>query len=549
MPIVSHDDFQVLHINIRSIPRNFNELVSYIQKQDIIYHVILITETWLTESDGDLYHIPSYCHISVTRPQKKGGGIRMYYLEDIIIDPCNLLTGIFASHEALFVKISLKSSLSLTIGCIYRPPSASIVSFNEYLSTLFVEGQLRGKCIIMGDFNIDFLKVQNSISFRNFKDIMSENGYIMLINSPTRCSAQDGIATSIIDHAWVNFYKDISADVLDYLIADHLPIKVKIKMHIQKSLKKLSFRIFSDHQFEIFDNDKNNLFNQYTISSNNVDLEVIKFEAWIQKMLDNYFPIKTKFLSSKRIKMPWLNNDVIQLITKKHKMFRALKNGLISYRTFKAYAKLLSLLLDRLRTLYFQRKFISCQNDSGKMWKSINNILGKPKKKSMVNTIKNSDGLVIEDKEHIAIEFNKYFNTIPTVTQSKLSPSLHNYDHLIEINNQSMFMRPSTANEVVKVISNLPNKSSSKGLSINFLKYVKCEIAGILCKLFNLCLTQGAYPESLKIARIIPLYKSGGTGVLTNYRPISLLPIINKIFEKMLYVRLDNFFDLCNIIS
>jgi exonuclease III len=284
MTLTSYDDFQVLHINIRSISRNFNELLSFIQKQNIIYHVILITETWLTELDGDLYHIPSYSHISVSRVNKRGGGIRLYYLDEFVVNPCNLISGIFESHEALFVKLSLKNQLSLTIGCIYRPPSASIQRFNEYLSTnLFADNQLRGKCIIMGDFNIDSLKFRNSVSFRNFENLMGENGYRMLINSPTRCSPRSGIPTSILDHAWVNFHRDISAAVIDYLIADHLPIKIKIKINLQK---KLSFRMLSDNQFAIFDQDKRNLFDQYIISSNNVNLEVIKLEAWIQKTLD-----------------------------------------------------------------------------------------------------------------------------------------------------------------------------------------------------------------------------------------------------------------------
>jgi hypothetical protein len=547
---MSLDGFQILHINVRSIPKNFNEVISYIQRQSVIYHIILLSETWLTEADGDLYQIPSYNHLDVHRVIKKGGGIRLYYLDEFVVNLDNTISGIFNSHESLFVKISKKNRFSLTLGCIYRPPSASMTNFNEYLSAvLFADGCLKGNCILIGDFNIDLLKIRQIECFRNFENIMRENGFRALINSPTRCSGQTGLPQSILDHVWVNFYKDISAGVLDYLIADHLPIKVKINLSLQNTLRKLSFRILSDEKFEMFEHDKYNLFDQYNIDSDDVNLELIRFEAWTQKILDRYFPIKTKFLSNKRIKMPWINNEILELINKKHKLFKSLKHYLIPYSVYKAYSNLLRMLLDRLRKLYFKRKFESCQNNSGKVWKSINQVMGRNKKGSTVKQIVNSEGQTVTEKKAIATEFNNYFNNIPSKTQAKLNPALHEYDHLIQRNNRTMFMRPATLNEVVSVIGNLPNKNNSLQLPLKFLKYVKYEIAVILCTLFNLCIEQGTYPDNLKIAKIIPLYKSGSHCSLTNYRPISLLPLINKIFEKLLYVRIDCFFEECNIIS
>ncbi len=70
-----------------------------------------------------------------------------------------------------------------------------------------------------------------------------------------------------------------------------------------------------------------------------------------------------------------------------------------------------------------------------------------------------------------------------------------------------------------------------------------------MCKLFDLCIERGAYPESLKIAKLIPIYKTANVGSVANYRPISLLQLLNKIFEKLLYIRLNHFLENCNIIS
>ena len=63
----------------------------------------------------------------------------------------------------------------------------------------------------------------------------------------------------------------------------------------------------------------------------------------------------------------------------------------------------------------------------------------------------------------------------------------------------------------------------------------------ILTKLFNMCLLGGIYPDSLKIARVIPIFKGGNRNESTLYRPISILTQINRIFEKLLRDRLYDF--------
>ena len=67
-------------------------------------------------------------------------------------------------------------------------------------------------------------------------------------------------------------------------------------------------------------------------------------------------------------------------------------------------------------------------------------------------------------------------------------------------------------------------------------------------KIFNLALTTGVYPDNLKIAKVIPIFKKGSPTSVNNYRPISILSTINKIFEKILYARLINYIDKFQLI-
>ena len=72
--------------------------------------------------------------------------------------------------------------------------------------------------------------------------------------------------------------------------------------------------------------------------------------------------------------------------------------------------------------------------------------------------------------------------------------------------------------------------------------------SNVLCYLFNSCILSGVFPSELKIAKVIPLYKSGNSNCMSNYRPISILPTISKIFEKLLHKRIYNFLEDNNII-
>ena len=74
------------------------------------------------------------------------------------------------------------------------------------------------------------------------------------------------------------------------------------------------------------------------------------------------------------------------------------------------------------------------------------------------------------------------------------------------------------------------------------------KFSNVLCYVFNSCILSGVFPNELKIVKVIPLYKSGNSNCMSNYRPISILPTISKIFEKLLHKRIYNFLEDNNII-
>ena len=113
-----------------------------------------------------------------------------------------------------------------------------------------------------------------------------------------------------------------------------------------------------------------------------------------------------------------------------------------------------------------------------------------------------------------------------------------------------MYLFNTTLAEVLDTIKSLKNTKSSgyDDFSTKFIKLSATIIAPELVKIFNLAIREGTYPDKLKIAKVIPIFKKGDQTSVNNYRPISILSIINKIFEKILYSRLIKFVDKSNIL-
>jgi hypothetical protein len=105
-------------------------------------------------------------------------------------------------------------------------------------------------------------------------------------------------------------------------------------------------------------------------------------------------------------------------------------------------------------------------------------------------------------------------------------------------------MYPTTEGEITNIISNLTN--SSAGHDDFYAKALTAAVESLLTPLTHVCnlsIQSGQIPSQLKIAKITPIFKSGDKELFSNYRPISVLPVISKIFEKLVYNRLSEYVD------
>ena len=165
----------------------------------------------------------------------------------------------------------------------------------------------------------------------------------------------------------------------------------------------------------------------------------------------------------------------------------------------------------------------------------------------MVNGVKVSDG------QSTVNAFNECFVNLGPNLAAKIvnNNDTQATDYLGNRIVHSMFVTPVTEEETVNVIKGLKNNSSPgwDGIKTSLLKEVCNVISKPLTYIINLSLEKGIVPDELKIARVVPIFKGGDRKEQTNYRPVSVLPCMSKIFEKLVYNRLIDFINKHNILS
>ena len=121
--------------------------------------------------------------------------------------------------------------------------------------------------------------------------------------------------------------------------------------------------------------------------------------------------------------------------------------------------------------------------------------------------------------------------------------SIDTYLNVITRNSSSIFTAPTNEFEIQRLIGALPNKKSSGHDNIDnvLLKKIAVEIAPVLASIFNHSLLSGVFPDIMKLAEVVPLFKSKDRMVTANYCPISLLITLSKILEKIVYKRTYSF--------
>ena len=571
--------FITLSINIESISSKFNKLTAFLEtlsKENCFLDAILIQESWLSDEDCkanstiNLFSIPGYQTIPLGRKCGRKGGL-IIYLRDHYTYELRDLYKTSTDWEGQFIDIThidkVKLTPKITLANIYRPPrdnysDRSIDKFLKPMTDIILTLCKEKSTIITGgDFNIDLLMMTSKEKFQEYFDVFVSNGLLPQITLPTRFAKK---RATLIDQIFCRFSKNTSelkSGIVVTKISDHLPCFSSIKVSFKANSKPPKFvkvdkngpSAIEDFRNEVKKQINRTYFENDLLADPNENYG--KLESIIKLAKEKYLPLsEVKFKKYKHKISPWITFTIIKSIKEKDRLYVKWKKTnpdsqkyLELENLFHSHCTILQKSIREAKQKYYHQQFENFKSNIKKTWAKINEILSNKKKDSELPSYFCDGNNILTKSEDIADCFNRFFCNIgPKLANSIQGPPGKSYQDYLKQNILSSFSFSTVDTDFVqKMISELKSKSSfgHDGVSSILLKKLSPEIHEVLTCIINQSLMTGIFPNSLKIAKISPIYKKEDPHLTDNYRPISLLPVISKVFEKAAFKQLYDYFN------
>jgi len=410
---------------------------------------------------------------------------------------------------------------------------------------------------VFSDSNINLLKVLNDQNVSNYLNSTLISGFIQVIHRATRIQGQ---RFALIDHILTNRTDaKIESGVIISDISDHFPTFVVDRYtDIKKPDEYLYCRSFTLPNLNNFKQSLSAVnWNTNVINNNNVDLAFDNFWETFQNLYEQHFPYK-------KIKRNKNFHSANKFMTQGLLTSRRTKNSLhkqsllnptdfnVSY--YKTYRNLYNSLVRKSRTSYYHDNLLTNKKKPKQTWDVIKEALNTYNDNDNIPDITTNNG-ILHDNVDKANAFNNFFTNIGREINGSVQNTVKSYSDYINTDNDNdnvplLLMDDIGPIYVIDIIKALPNKSSKdlNGVSLKLIKFVKYEVSVPLSHIFNISINTGIFPMALKCTRTVPVYKSGSRNLCDNYRPISLVPTLSKILEKIVATKLSNHLDINKLV-
>ena len=555
---ISKSNFSLLNQNIRSFHANKNSFETFLSSINHEFHAIVLTETWNSLVNIDQCYLQNFFSAHTFRTESRGGGVSVFLNSKLYkINKLDDLCISNATIESCVVEAcSYANDNKYIIVGIYRPHTDSVDNFILALEYILNHSLLRNKIIILtGDMNINITNVNSSLvdDYLNFLNTLH---FLPLISKPTRYPTHnfDSSTATTLDHIFINKTTPCNAGILTNDLTDHcgttLNCQLFDKPTIRKAPHKITYRPYSDQNYLRLEQKLTETDWDLIMTSNNINLLYDSFFNYLNEIYCICFPLKIKFISEKRMNKPWINDTIINKIRLKSDYFNMYRRGLISKEINNTFKNKLNKEITRAKKLYFQNLFEQSRRNIKKSWDTIKTLTGSKIKKNHLESI--FDNAQDEpEKQRILNKFNDFFTSIGSILDSNLpSDNDSNEFNQNNYNPHSFFLFPVTQTEIITLISNLKlTKTNLNTMPVKLFKKMSSFLIYPIMKLINTSFQMGIFPDKLKLARVTPIHKEGDTSIPSNFRPISSLPYISKLFEKCVTNRLLSFCNKYSIIS
>lgn len=535
---------RLFFVNARSICSlsKFNSFKKLLSDTRVEFDVILVNETWFEKDffiKFNTFHLKNYTFYDASRVDKAGGGVAIYVKNNI---PQKLLESFVGPFEKISLKLFVDGEW-IKIISYYRPPNNhNLASFLEDIEKELVDDYEEGKKIYCGDMNINIL--DNSRAAGDYKRIIKSSNAKIVNDHITRPKSN-----SIIDHIIVkNVYQDIRIDTVEIPeMSDHNAILCAISTSKKAKKGKIIEKKFTDHNklLKLFKNPQ-----EISNEEINVNNKLAVLVENIQTAYSSATTIKKFHVKNPSYLSSWYSVKVLELLKKKDGLYvklrkRKSKNLPHSQLTEKIHAleEELDLAINNAYDAYVNNHLKKSSMKA--IWNDINESFGiKKSKKPLV--IEHDSNLSVDQEKNASL-LNEYFVNVAEEEIPLSHTMVTSVNKFATINNvrESIFLEPATPNEISKIIKNLDDNKASgyDGINSSTLKTLNTKISTPLAEIINKMFEYGCYPDLLKIGVVVPIPKINNASLKNDFRPITILTIINKIFEIVLDERVQIFLE------
>ena len=513
--------------------------------------ILSINETKLdsTVHDSDVY-IPGFEIVRKDRRVngRKGGGVCIYLRtnlnypirDDLINDDL----------ECLIVEISKPRSSVFLVGTWYRPPNSPPERFNEFENVIDKIDAESKELYILGDVNCNLLPEASAHISSHLTNIFDIYGLSQLITEPTRVTL---VSKTLIDLCITNSPEKVSnSGVIHLGISDHSLVFMTRKVHHDRFCPRtIEMRQFKHFQKNKFLNDLEQM------PWSNVDLCSDPNDMWHEwkqmfvSCMDKHAPRKLKRISKKRA--PWITKG---LLNKIHRRDLIKKKAISSndhdmWEQFKCARNQTNNAIKQAKKRYFSDNLKVSKGNPCKTWNLINELTSRNTSKSTNILEIQVDNRIISSPGDMAEAFNDHFTNIGQVLAQEVPAAEVNPEFYLSHTDKAFHLKTPSLDVVFNLLRNIDEKKAT-GLDMirsKLLKMAASIFTPSLTAIFTKSIITGIYPTEWKMARVTPVFKKGEKSDLNNYRPISVIPVVSKVFEKIVYDQLYQYLNDNQLLS
>lgn len=547
----------VLHLNVASLNKYLTDLQNFLALMKFQFNIIGISEHKINKNNF-LHFVLSGYDFVYNPCITSHGGTGFFISSDLSFKlRSELVMEKPGELESTVIEVLLPNQKNLICACVYRHPYMSINDFNENFLSPFLESiQKENKLVlIIGDFNVNLLRCESNTAISKFSELFFSHKFSPYVLQPTRLTAN---SATLIDNIFFNapeffttsgnFTEQISDHLIQFLvIKDFLKGRKNL---IVSNVKHRNYDFFNDDEFR---NDLKTVSFESIYIDHDVNKSFENFYNKIDYLLDEHAPYKRITQREKRLQLkPWITKSIKNDMLKRNKLFKKYcqieqpDRKLIAFNKYKLLRNEVKQKIAKSKKVYYEKYFQENKNDLKSLWQGIKSVVSfKPQCSKSPSRLSHL-GNIITDQKEIADIFVDFFSNIGPDIAKKIPKVEDKFEKFLGHSlNDSLFLFPTTNLEVINIIKGFkknkclgPNSIPSRILLKNY-----DILSPHISNLINLSFCSGVFPDFLKTAKIVPVFKKGNSLDCSNYRPISLLSIFSKIIEKCMSTRLRKFID------